>query len=73
MVSVRKNAARAQALKQHPLLAVMQLGNPKSAIVGYVRATDTAAVNKAIHSEVAKEILLTDTINLFVLGVAALE
>ena len=56
----KENAARAQALKQHPLLAVMQLGNPKSAIVGYVRATDTAAVNKAIHSEVAKEILPAD-------------
>lgn len=56
----KENAARAQALKQHPLLAVMQLGNPKSAIVGYVRSTDTAAVNKAIHSEVAKEILPAD-------------
>ena len=58
--SAKEDAARAQMLKQHPLLAVMQLGHPKSAIVGYVRATDTAAVNKAIHSEVAKEILPAD-------------
>ena len=58
--SAKEDAARAQMLKQHPLLAVMQLGHPKSAIVGYVRAADTAAVNKAIHSEVAKEILPAD-------------
>ena len=58
--SAKEDAARAQMLKLHPLLAVMQLGHPKSAIVGYVRATDTAAVNKAIHSEVAKEILPAD-------------
>jgi len=56
----KENAARAQMLKQHPLLAVMQLGHPQSSVVGYVRGTDTAAVNKAIHSEVAKEILPAD-------------
>ena len=59
-VSAKEDAARKEALKAHPLLAVMQLGNPKSAVVGYVRATDTAAVNKAIHSEVAKEVLPAD-------------
>ena len=58
--SAKEDAARKEALKAHPLLAVMQLGHPKSAIVGYVRAADTAAVNKAIHSEVAKEILPAD-------------
>ena len=59
-VSAKEDAARKEALKAHPLLAVMQFGNPKSAVVGYVRATDTAAVNKAIHSEVAKEVLPAD-------------
>lgn len=54
------DAQRAKLIKEHPLFARMQLGNPVSSVVGYVRTSDTAAVNKLIHSEAAQQILPAD-------------
>ncbi|MCI6160030.1 MAG: protein translocase subunit SecDF [Prevotellaceae bacterium] len=49
------------AKKQHPLLAVLQLAPQGSlSIVGYANVRDTAAVNKAICSEMAKQVLPSD-------------
>ncbi len=49
------------AKKQHPLLAVLQLAPQGSlSIVGYANVRDTAAVNKDICSEMAKQVLPSD-------------
>ncbi len=49
------------AKKQHPLLAILQpTGNGALSLVGYAAARDTAAVNKIIHSDLAKQILPAD-------------
>ncbi len=49
------------AKKQHPLLAILQpTGNGALSLVGYAAARDTAAVNKIIHSNLAKQILPAD-------------
>lgn len=54
-------AARAAALKKNPLLAnFVQMGHPQYCVVGYALASDTAAVNAAINSPAAKEILPAD-------------
>ncbi len=51
----------AEAKKQHPLLSVFQpSGNGALSLVGYANARDTAAVNKAIYSAVARQILPSD-------------
>ncbi len=49
------------AKKQNPLLAVLQLA-PRGALstVGYANLRDTAAINKIIYSEVAKQIFPAD-------------
>jgi SecD/SecF fusion protein len=49
------------AKKQHPLLAVFQPAQGQSlSVVGYANIRDTAAVNKIIYSELAKQILPSD-------------
>ncbi len=55
------NAAKAARLKTNPLLAnFVQVGHPGSCVVGYALAADTAAINAAIHSEAARELLPAD-------------
>ena len=50
-----------QAKKQHPLLAFLQTtGSGSLRLVGYASARDTAAINKAIYGQVAKQVLPTD-------------
>lgn len=49
------------AKKQNPLLAVLQLAPQGSlSVVGYANVRDTAAVNKIIYSETAKQVLPSD-------------
>ena len=49
--------AKADALKQNPLFAVLQPVPQGLAIVGYANARDTAEVNKVIYSDIARQIL----------------
>ena len=50
-----------QAKKHHPLLAFLQTtGSGSLSLVGYASARDTAAINKAIYGQVAKQVLPTD-------------
>lgn len=59
--TAQPNKARAAALKAHPLLSLFaQPGYPESCIVGYATALDTAAINRAIHSELAAQVLPAD-------------
>ncbi len=54
-------ANKAARLKSNPLLAnFVQMGNPQYCIVGYALSADTAAINKALHSPLAQEILPND-------------
>lgn len=49
------------AKKQHPLLAMLQtLPNDALSLVGYANVRDTAAINKILHSQQAKQILPSD-------------
>ena len=55
------SSQEAQALKQHPLLARLSLtGRGYKALVGFANVRDTAAVNKLIHSALAKQVLPSD-------------
>ena len=49
--------AKAEALKQNPLLAVLQPVPQGLSIVGYANARDTADVNKVIYSDIARQVL----------------
>ena len=50
--------AREEAIKQHPLLAILQTtGQGALSTVGYANVRDTAAVNKIIYSAMAKTVL----------------
>ncbi len=50
-----------QAKKQHPLLAMLQTtGQGSLSLVGYASARDTAAINKIIYGQVAKQVFPTD-------------
>ena len=50
-----------EAKKLHPLLAILNpTGNGALSLVGYASARDTAAVNKIIYSDIAKQILPSD-------------
>ena len=50
-----------QAKKEQPLFAIFQpTGNGALSIVGYASARDTAAVNKIIYSQLAKQVLPSD-------------
>ncbi len=55
--NVNDAKAKADALKQNPLLAVFQPVPQGLAIVGYANARDTADVNKVIYSEIAASVL----------------
>lgn len=56
-----ESAQMAQAKKEHPLLAMLQtLPNDALSLVGYANVRDTAAINKILHSAVAKQVLPTD-------------
>ncbi|MGN0068584.1 MAG: protein translocase subunit SecDF [Prevotella sp.] len=49
------------AKKQHPLLAMLQpTGSGSLSLVGYAHARDTAEINKAIYSDIAKQVLPSD-------------
>lgn len=49
------------AKKQHPLLSMLQTtGSGSLALVGYANVRDTATINKAIYSDVAKQVLPSD-------------
>ena len=58
------DASRAQiaaAKKMHPLLSMLQTtGQNSLSVVGYASARDTAEIDKAIHSAVAKQVLPSD-------------
>lgn len=50
-----------QAHKQHPLLSRLQIIPQQSlAMVGYANVRDTAAINRILHSAVAKQVLPSD-------------
>ena len=54
-------SATEEAKKLHPLLSVLQTtGGQSLSVVGYARAQDTAAVNKIIYSQLAKQVLPVD-------------
>ena len=56
-----EDKALAEAKKQHPLLSILQTtGQGSLSVVGYASVRDTAAVNRIIHSRLAKEILPAD-------------
>lgn len=58
---VSAEAATAEAIKQHPLLARLQLTGAQSlSLVGYASVRDTAAINKIIYSELAQRVLPSD-------------
>lgn len=58
---VSENAAEKAAIKQHPLLARLQFtGRQSLSLVGYASVRDTAAINKIIYSQVAKQVLPND-------------
>ena len=50
-----------QAKKEHPLFTIFQpTGNGALSVVGYASVRDTAAVNKIIYSQLAKQVLPSD-------------
>ena len=50
----------AQAKKQHPLLAMLQVTGQGLSVCGYASVRDTAAINRIIYSQLAKQVLPTD-------------
>ena len=50
----------AQAKKLHPLLAMLQTTGQGLSVCGYASVRDTAAINKLIYSQLAKQILPSD-------------
>ena len=57
-----KTVASQEALakKEHPLLSVLQTMNQQLSMVGMASIRDTAAINKMLHSAVAKQVLPSD-------------
>jgi SecD/SecF fusion protein len=56
-----ETAAVEAAKKQHPLLALLQtIPGDALSLVGYAHVRDTAEINKALQSDVAKQILPSD-------------
>ena len=49
-----------QAKKLHPLLSMLQTMNQQLSMVGMVSIRDTAAINKMLHSAIAKQVLPSD-------------
>ncbi len=61
VVKTTPNDQLEEAKKQHPLLALLQTTGGRSlSVVGYASVRDTADINKAIHSDIAKQVLLSD-------------
>ncbi len=60
--AAKSESAKLEAAKKtNPLLAVLQLAPQGSlSVVGYANVRDTAAVNKVIYSEAAKQVLPAD-------------
>ena len=53
-----ESAALVAAKKQHPLLSMLQtVPGEGLSLVGYANVRDTAAINKLIHSQLAKQVL----------------
>lgn len=50
----------AQAKKFHPLLAMLQVTGQGLSVCGYASVRDTAAINKLIYSQTAKQVLPSD-------------
>ena len=50
----------AQAKKLHPLLAMLQTTGQGLSVCGYASVRDTAAINKIIYSQLAKQVLPSD-------------
>ncbi len=50
----------AEAKKQHPLLSMLQLTGQGLSVCGYASVRDTAAINKIIYSQLAKQVLPSD-------------
>lgn len=60
-IKTTPDAQLAQAKKLHPLLAVLQTtGGQSLSVVGYASVRDTAAINKIIYGQLAKQVLPTD-------------
>ncbi len=58
---VSAEVATAEAVKQHPLLARLQMtGGQSLSLVGYASVRDTAAINRIIYSDLAKHVLPSD-------------
>lgn len=56
-----KSNADEQLRREHPLLAILQtIPGDALSIVGYANVRDTAAINKIIYSELAKQVLPSD-------------
>jgi len=53
------NQLQAATRKMHPLLSMLQTGGSLS-MVGFANVRDTAAINKIIYSELAKQVLPSD-------------
>ncbi len=49
-----------QAKKLHPLLSMLQTMNQQLSMVGMASIRDTAAINKMLHSAIAKQVLPSD-------------
>ena len=46
--------------KDHPLIGMLSLRNDQYCVVGYANVSDTAAINKYLHSDLAKSVLPAD-------------
>ena len=60
-VAQKSNAQMEAAKKQHPLLAMLQVtGQNSLSLVGYASVRDTAAIDKLIYGQTAKQVLPSD-------------
>ncbi len=59
-VQTTPDAQLAEAKKLHPLLAMLQTTNQGLSVVGYASVRDTAAINRIIYGQLAKQVLPSD-------------
>lgn len=59
-IKATPDAQLAQAKKLHPLLAMLQVTGQGLSVCGYASVRDTAAINKIIYSQTAKQVLPSD-------------
>lgn len=59
-INATPDAQLAEAKKQHPLLSMLQVTGQGLSTVGYASVRDTAAINKIIYSDLAKQVLPSD-------------